>query len=193
MSLGHVSRLVVSVAVAGLFGGSWAQADTADQCAVVSEPVNTETFEETRAQARVLLAQATTPERQRKPAATSTLSTGDYKREIGAARSEARKVQSQVKASDSRVERAKKDAFAALQKVANYSGSDPKEMQRLLDQVDRNAERLQKAIQGERPELAGAFECNGKRQDCKEDCQAKKGKACCCGCGMSYLACIFLG
>jgi len=157
-------------------------------------------FADARDEARLLLAQATdlkmTPRKavaapQVKSAQVQQLS-NPAKAEIDAVRRQA----SSMLASSSSVEAAMRDARVALQNVASYAGSDGEEMNRLLAEVDAAGDALFKSMQvaGSPGEVQSteAFECNKDRRQCKADCEAEKGKKCCCGCGMTYIACIAL-
>ncbi len=157
-------------------------------------------FADARDEARLLLAQATdltiTPRKavaapQARPAQVRQLS-NPAKAEIDAVRRQA----SSMLASSSSVEAAMRDARVALQNVASYAGSDGEEMNRLLAEVDAAGDALFRSMQvaGSPGEVQSteAFECNKDRRQCKADCEAEKGKKCCCGCGMTYIACILL-
>jgi hypothetical protein len=157
-------------------------------------------FADARDEARLLLAQATdlkmTPRKavaapQARPAQVQQLSS-PAKVEIDAVRRQA----SSMLASSSSVEAAMRDARVALQNVASYAGSDGEEMNRLLAEVDAAGDALFRSMQvaGSPGEVQSteAFECNKDRRQCKADCEAEKGKKCCCGCGMTYIACILL-
>lgn len=91
--------------------------------------------------------------------------------------------------------RARDEAIRAVTAVANYRGSDPSVMNRLLARVDSAADSLHASLTrgGAGDMQTGAFKCNADRLECKQACQEAKGKACCCGCGVSYVACLFLG
>lgn len=91
---------------------------------------------------------------------------------------------------------ARAEAMDAVAAVANYRGNDPVVMNRLLARVDRAADAMHadlSRISAADAKQAGAFQCNADRLKCKEACQEAKGKACCCGCGVSYVACLVLG
>ncbi|MEQ8262823.1 hypothetical protein [Pseudohaliea sp.] len=171
----------------------------AGQCATATAWSELE-FGAARDEARMLLAQATelsiTPRKavatpQARPAQMQQLS-NPAKAEIDAVRRQA----SSMLASSSSLEAAMRDARVALQNVASYAGSDGEEMNRLLAEVDAAGEALFKSMQvaGNPGEVQSteAFECNKDRRQCKADCEAEKGKKCCCGCGMTYIACVLL-
>lgn len=110
--------------------------------------------------------------------------------EVAAVRNQARRLMAQ------RSLRAQDEAMRAVAAVANYRGRDPVEMNRLLARVDSAADRLHASLTaggGSSAAQTGAFQCNADRRECKEQCQADKGKACCCGCGVSFVACLVLG
>lgn len=110
--------------------------------------------------------------------------------EVARVRGEARKL------TMSSTARAHDEAMRAVAAVANYRGNDPAAMNRLLARVDQAADRLHSSLArggGSSAVQTGAFKCNADRLECKEACQEAKGKACCCGCGVSYVACLVLG
>ncbi len=90
--------------------------------------------------------------------------------------------------------RAEQDALQAISAVAAYQGNDPREMRALLDEVDRAADQLHKALTstsgGSANYETNSFKCNADRRECKKGCKAETGKVCCCGCGISYIICL---
>ncbi|QDP19301.1 hypothetical protein [Sphingomonas xanthus] len=110
--------------------------------------------------------------------------------EIAQVRKEARRLTS------SQHIRVHDEALRAVTAVANYQGSDPATMNRMLRRVDNAADALQHSLSsggGPSAMQTGAFKCNADRIECKQACSEAKGKACCCGCGVSYVACLVLG
>lgn len=88
-----------------------------------------------------------------------------------------------------------RDAQRTLVAVSRYDGRDAVVMSELLARVDTASDRLFEVLTG--PDASPglkttAFACNAMRRECKAGCEAEKGQTCCCGCGVSFLACLVL-
>lgn len=189
-------------AVAAAFGGPAASADTAAiaavdrPCASVTTLAGIETH---KTSARLLLASL-----QSQRVASPALRLDPVQADMAAVRKEAAKVTSpgamrlrQRAPAAPQVARARAQALDAVAAVAAYQGNDPRAMARLLSRVDRSADALYARMQvagsgGTSAAETGAFKCNADRQECRQTCKDTKGKVCCCGCGVTFVACLVL-